>query len=126
MNLLPGQLLRSGESYGLALNDQVVVLPKEIWRRLAEKGLDSQEVILGVRPDYLEVGDGPFLAEVEVCELLGSQVQVHMLLGDQRVVALIPEDEWVRVAGDSRQARFALPHHAIQLFDPASGDNLLA
>ncbi len=125
MNLLPGQLLRSGEGYGLALNDQVAVLPKEIWPQLSEMGLDSREVILGVRPDYLEIGDGPFLAKVEVCELLGSQVQVHMLLGDQRVVALVPEDEWVRAAGDNRQVRFALPHHAIQLFDPTSGENLL-
>ncbi|MDE2039685.1 MAG: sn-glycerol-3-phosphate ABC transporter ATP-binding protein UgpC [Elusimicrobia bacterium] len=85
-------------------------------------------VILGIRPDHvwvsaLEEGQAAqgIVADVEVVELLGSKKNLHLLIGDTRLLASVDASIPVR-AGDSVSVR--LKTGAIRLFDKASGNRL--
>ena len=48
-----------------------------------------EEHVVGVRPNDVRVGEGPYLARVEVVEKLGFEAMVHLRLGDEALVARV-------------------------------------
>jgi multiple sugar transport system ATP-binding protein len=78
MNLIPGQLRASGGSLvftGAGLN-----LP------IASGGTAGEAVTLGVRPEDVTLGEGPFSGTVRVVEPTGHETIVMVASGDQTLV----------------------------------------
>ena len=128
MNFFEGQLIRSGDGYGVSLDGQLLVLRKTVWASLPGQSMMSQPVVLGVRPEHMDlvpVGLGQLIATIDVCEMLGSFVNLHVLVGEQRAVVSVPAADWQRVAAGEKQVGLAFPEKSIHLFHENSGESLL-
>ncbi|MEM4781467.1 MAG: ATP-binding cassette domain-containing protein, partial [Halalkalicoccus sp.] len=92
---------------------------------VAEK-LADEELVLGVRPEDVEVvaeatGEHDYAAEVLVVEPMGNENSVHVRIGETGFVATVGGMRRIS-AGETVTVR--LPEDAIHLFDRASGEAL--
>ncbi|MFO1055877.1 MAG: sn-glycerol-3-phosphate ABC transporter ATP-binding protein UgpC [Dongiaceae bacterium] len=118
MNLLRGRLRREG---GLRLQIEGAALPLPA----ALPGRDGDEVVLGVRPEHLQLADGPEAVgvPVKVVEQTGLDSLVFATLGGVELCALF-RDRQALAPGQRIGLR---PNPAgIHLFDAASGVRLAA
>ncbi|MDO4732888.1 MAG: ATP-binding cassette domain-containing protein [Bacillota bacterium] len=127
------QLQRSGDDYRIFLGERQFSLSPAQSSALAAAGRGSGPVILGLRPEklFLCPEDHPqmLLAEVEVAELLGSQVQVHAALNGERLVLSLStqgeDKDFRQVFTPGRKFCFSFSGEDCHLFDPQTEENLL-
>jgi multiple sugar transport system ATP-binding protein len=94
--------------------------------RAADTRPDGANVLIGFRPEHIEVGNGQeaairFPATVDVVEYLGNDELIHAKTEGHEIVALIPSTKGVAV-GDNVQ--FAVPMHKLHIFDPETEKTL--
>jgi multiple sugar transport system ATP-binding protein len=87
-------------------------------------GAAGPGTIAGFRPESIRPRDAAgddlrFHARVDVVEFLGDEQIVHLVIGDEQVVAKRPVEEEV-AAGEERQ--FSVPREKVYLFDAESGE----
>jgi multiple sugar transport system ATP-binding protein len=91
--------------------------------RAADSRPDGANVLIGFRPEHLELANGQvaetvrFPAKVDVVEYLGNEELIHAQTEGNEIVALLPSDEKVSV-GDS--VNFSIPMDKLHIFDPES------
>ena len=78
MNMFDADLTREGDKYFVELGGYKVELSKEKEERLKKNNVESQEVILGVRPEHTNIADKGVSAKVDVSEMMGSSVHLHV------------------------------------------------
>lgn len=59
------------------------------------------EIVYGIRPEHITIGQGPITAEIVLIEPTGAETQVTTMLGSHQLVATVRERLDVR-AGDNR------------------------
>jgi multiple sugar transport system ATP-binding protein len=118
MNLLPARLKRSGSQRAAMIESGTVIqLPEDFG------GEEGQEVLLGIRPEHLSVGDaaGGLSGRVALVEPMGGQVQIVFEVAGRRVMVLLNERILPPLGSElSLRARPA----ALHAFDAASGRRL--
>ena len=134
MNFLKAKLVKVGGDYQAELYGIKVPLGPEKSAKLAEKGVGSQDVILGVRPEHTMLsfdGDANTIAgTLRVNEMMGSELHLHVDLEDGTSVILriptldLTEQQRASLSYGS-QLRFTFPEKVAQLFDPKSEESLL-
>ena len=90
MNFFDAKLTRDGAKYFVELGGYKVELDAEKEARLAAKDVPAQEVILGVRPEHTLVGDTGIAAKVDVSEMMGSSVHLHVSAEGKDVIIIVP------------------------------------
>jgi len=82
---------------------------------------ENREVILGVRPEHLEIAPDGFEAEVVVVEPTGSETQVFARLGGREIAAVFRErHDFV----PGQRIRLRPRADCLHLFDPSSGQRI--
>ena len=95
--------------------------------RAAETRPDGADVLIGFRPEHIELANGQetsavrFPAKVDVVEYLGNEELIHAQAEGNEIVALLPSDRKVGV-GD--QVQLAVPMDKLHIFDPESEKTL--
>jgi multiple sugar transport system ATP-binding protein len=95
---------------------------------LAERNTAPQKVIVGVRPEHitLDEKDGAMIeGVVDVPELMGSFVHLHMNVAGKDCIIIVPTldlDASTMTAGAT--VRFTFAPNAIHVFDPETEKNL--
>ncbi len=129
MNTFAARLVREGERYFVELEGARVELSEEKRARLLAGDVQSQEVILGVRPEhiFLTEADNAVPAQVDVSEMMGSAVHIHVSACGRDVVIVVPVSE----EGQSQEAmdtgtplRFIFRGSAAHVFHRETGRNL--
>jgi multiple sugar transport system ATP-binding protein len=92
MNYFDAKLIRENGKYAVVSDGYKVVLAEEKQERLAAKNVEEQDVILGVRPDHIVLGEGGIVGKVDVSELMGPSCHLHMTVGDKDVIAIVPTE----------------------------------
>jgi multiple sugar transport system ATP-binding protein len=82
----------------------------------------GRDVVLGVRPEHLALGDGGFAAEVVVVEPTGSEVQINARLGGGGEIVAVFRERHAFKPGEKIGLK-PLPG-LIHLFDAATGQRL--
>ena len=105
-------------------------LDGEMSAKLAGKGQQSADVILGVRPEHIAVQKDPSAsaieASIEVSELMGSELHLHLAANGQDVVAVIPTANIDPMAYARHTAvKFGFDAKLVHLFDSDSEKNLI-
>ncbi len=113
MNFVDGSLVEKDGGYVLDLGAFSIELPSDISDVLKKAGA-STEVILGVRPEDITVGEGPYEGEVYVTEPLGKDLIVHIKVGDTILRAL--SGAQLKISPGSR-VRFSIDIKRIHIFD---------
>ena len=133
MNFFDAKLVKDGNGYYVDYAGTRVNLAKNIQEGLAAKGLGSMDVILGCRPEHLilkpSAGEGTVTAHVDVSEMMGSEIHLHVNAGGKDVVLRIPTTELAEEQrggmGYGTELHFTFREDLVHLFDPETGKNLL-
>jgi len=128
MNFFQGRLLKKDGRYYAQAGEHQVCLSAEKQGRLASCGAGEQEVIIGVRPEHLQIGQQGIPAELGIREMMGSSVHVHLNALGQDVIAVISgmDDTGHFMSTLPQSGTVCLTFHgnAIHLFDPVTQRNL--
>ena len=92
MNYFDAKLVKENGKYAVVSDGYKVVLSDDKQERLAAKNVAEQDVILGVRPDHIVLGDGGIKGKVEVSELMGPSCHLHLDVDGKDVIAIIPTE----------------------------------
>ena len=90
MNFFDAELKREGKKYFVELGGTKVELDEEKEARLLKKDVQSQPVTLGVRPEHTNISDKGVAAKVDVAEMMGSSVHLHLSAEDKDVIVIVP------------------------------------
>jgi multiple sugar transport system ATP-binding protein len=126
MNFVDMTVSDASDSLDLATPDGTISAALTDTQAAAVRRLGSRTVVLGVRPEHLELGatgDGRLsvTAVVDVTEFLGNDMLIYASSAGHDIVAVISASEQLKV-GD-KIVLSAAPEH-VYLFDPASGASL--
>ena len=131
MNTFDARLTRTGDRYSVEVGGATVALSPEKCRRLAAAGAESQEVVLGIRPEHITLTGGPgsVPAEVDVSEMMGSAVHIHVRACGREAVIVVPVSEEAAERGEDTLAAgtavgFTFRGSAVHVFDRETGINL--
>ena len=89
MNYFDAQLVREGDEFFVEYGGIKVKLDDEKTARLLGNNVQSQPVTLGVRPDHTAITETGIKAKVDVSEMMGSSVHLHVTTDDGRDVVII-------------------------------------
>ena len=90
MNMFDGKLIREGDKYFVELGGFKTELSAEKEARLLKNDVQSQDVTLGVRPEHTDLSDGGVKATVDVSEMMGSSVHLHVSAEGRDVIIIVP------------------------------------
>lgn len=108
MNYFDAKLVIKNGSYFVDVDDQEFELSKEKQDRLKAKGVKEQDITLGVRPDHMVLADKGIKAKVDVSELMGTSVHLHVTALSRDVIAIVPtEGRKVELAGQEIHLSFS-------------------
>jgi multiple sugar transport system ATP-binding protein len=123
MNLVPGEVVREGKMGVRLRGGEVLLVPPPEWES-ALSSYRGKPIVLGVRPEnmHLVSGEEGFTATVELAELLGNELLLHVKAGSNDLTARLPfgappvPGSIVRLAPDASKLHF---------FDPETGSRLV-
>ena len=93
MNFFDANLVREGNKYFVEVGGYRTELAPEKEERLLGNDVQSQPVTLGVRPEHTDVSDSGVAATVEVAEMMGSSVHLHVNADGHDVIIIVPTIE---------------------------------
>ena len=94
-------------------------------KALKENGVQPCDIVAGIRPQHISVGEGELKAEIEVSEMMGSEYNIHAKSGDDEVVMVIPTVGLETDVSMGATVNFNTKPELIQLFDKETGHNLI-
>ena len=131
MNFFDARLTRTGDRYAVELGGAQIELSPEKAARLLAREVQSQEVTLGVRPEHIALteSENAVFAAVDVSEMMGSAIHIHVDACERDVVIVVPVSEEEAKEADERfrrgaPVRFTFRGSAAHLFDKETGMNL--
>ena len=90
MNFFDARLLREGDRFFVEVGGLKVELDEEKQARLLKNDVQTQDVTLGVRPEHTELADEGVAAKVDVSEMMGSSVHLHVSAEGKDVIIIVP------------------------------------
>ncbi|MBQ6594821.1 MAG: sn-glycerol-3-phosphate ABC transporter ATP-binding protein UgpC [Clostridia bacterium] len=130
MNIFEAELVKDADgAFAVRLDGKDIRLPKERCAVLAERGAEPGPVLLGIRPEHIQLnGEGPrFTATVDVSEMLGNAVHLHVnTLGAFAIIVVQTMD---LLGTDTRfttgtQVSYCIDPRLLHLFSKETGENL--
>ena len=94
-------------------------------KALKQNGQQECELICGIRPQHVAVGKGELSGQVEVSEMLGSEVNLHVNCGGDDVVMVLQTVDLTEDVSVGTTINFTTQPRLIQLFDKETGNNLI-
>ena len=133
MNFFDGELEKKDGKYQLKVGEATVVLGDKAQELLVEKGVGERKVTVGIRPEHIAFAAAPgsdtVSSKVDVSEMMGSEVYLHVNAVGRDVVLRIPTTD---LPAEHRagipygtEINFAFRPELIHLFDPETEKNLM-
>jgi len=120
------KLIENGGKYAVEILGHAVELTAEQNAALASKGVKRMDIVAGVRPVHVTLGDAGIDGKVEVSEMMGSELHLHMNAGGQDVVAVVPTTELEgKNVSNGSAVKFDFSAKLIHLFNKETEENLL-
>ncbi len=89
MNMFDGKLLKVDGKYAVELDGHTVVLSEEKQAALAANNVEPQDVLLGLRPEHIQLADSGVAGTIDVSEQMGSSVHLHVTAAGKDVVVIV-------------------------------------
>ena len=124
------KLVKADGKYAVQLDNQTVVLSDEKQAKLAANNVAEQDVVLGVRPEHIELTAGGIEGKVDVSEMMGSTVHLHVTSMGRDVVLVVSTMNMtgaeVAALSSGSTVHFSFPGHVCHVFSKETGINLEA
>ena len=134
MNFLRARLLKQSGEYFVDLLDVRIPLNPDQNDVLSRKGIGSQEIILGVRPEHTTVlfdgRDNAIECTINVNEMMGSELHLHLSSkNSDKIIVRLPtvdltREQWHQLSYGNRLF-ITFPAKVMHLFDPESEKSLI-
>ncbi len=133
MNFIDNALIAEKDGkLGVEVSGAFVELPDDKQKTLRDNGVEAgRKIILGLRPEHITLcGEGEGIpATVDVSEMLGSSIHLHVQDGDQSLVLVlatvdIPE-AYQSGFGFGDKINYAIDGSLVHIFDPDTENSLL-
>ena len=123
------KLVKVDGKYAVQLDKITVTLSDEKQAALAKNNVAEQDVVLGVRPEHIELGSG-IEGKVDVSEMMGSSVHLHVTSMGRDVVLVVSTMNMtgaeVAALSNGSTVNFTFPGHVCHVFSKETGINLEA
>ena len=130
MNLFDAKLLKKDGKYSVSLHGHEVELSAEKQAALAANKVEEQDITLGVRPEHIIIADAGIDSKIDVHELMGSSVHLHLNTYGKDIVAVVSTMDMTEaeVAGmkSGTDITFTFGGHNCHVFNKETGINLEA
>ncbi|MBQ2057431.1 MAG: sn-glycerol-3-phosphate ABC transporter ATP-binding protein UgpC [Oscillospiraceae bacterium] len=124
MNFFDAELTENGGKYFVEVGGYKVELAPEKEERLRKNGVKSQPVTLGVRPEHTDISDTGVAAKVDVAEMMGSSVHLHLTAEGRDVVVIVPTLEMKRGYAMGDKIHFSFGGNVAHVFSKETEKNL--
>ncbi len=124
MNFFDAKLTKEQGRYFVELGGVKVELSEEKQQRLAANNVEPQEVTLGVRPEHTTLGDTGIVAKVDVSEMMGSSVHLHVTAEGRDVIIIVPTLEMKGNYGIGDTVHFNFEGNVAHVFSKETERNL--
>ena len=88
------------------------------WQVPGPPGMDGKALLLGIRPENIRLGEGPFRGRVVVAEPLGSHTLLTVKVGEDSLKVVAPADD---VFKPDQQLQLGPEPHKIRWMDETTG-----
>ncbi len=126
MNFFHGALCKDTE-YFVRLAGKRLTISQEKQTRLAANNVQPQEIILGIRPEHVVVTEETidFTGVIEVTEMMGSNIHLHVKFGEDEAVIVVPDsEELIQKFTAGQTVQFDFADDRMHLFSKETEQNL--
>jgi multiple sugar transport system ATP-binding protein len=123
MNFFDAGLLKQGNEYSVSLLGLKIGLTDGMNSILLAKDIDSQNIKFGIRPEHLCLAgpetEGAFTADIDVSEMMGSEMHMHLSVEGHDVVIRVPTiemEKYFNDTGSRSKISFVFPSALVHLF----------
>ncbi len=124
MNFFDAKLVREDAKYFVEIGGEKVELSADKEERLAQHGVQSQAVTLGVRPEHTALADKGIDAVIDVAEMMGSSVHLHVTAEGKDVIIIVPTAEEGVEYQIGDKVHFSFAGRVAHIFSKETGRNL--
>ena len=134
MNIVKTSLVREQGKYFVTPCGSKIEVTGEKGDLLREQNVKGGEILLGVRPEHMKLaferGDNTMSARLEVNEMMGSELHLHVFTEDgTRWIVRVPTIDLTQAQRDSlvngAQVYITFEGKVMHFFDPATEKNLI-
>ena len=130
MNIFDAKLIKQNGKYAVVLDGMTVELSAEKQEKLAKNNVAEQDIKLGVRPEHITLEQTGINAVVDVSEMMGSSVHLHITAMGRDVVVVVSTMNMsaaeVAALTGGANVKFNFPGHCCHVFSKETGINLEA
>jgi len=130
MNFFEAELVKNDGKYAVEIGGISVELSEDKQKKLTRNNVAEQKVVLGVRPEHIELSDSGIDAKVDVSEMMGSSVHLHVTALGQDVVLVVSTMNMtgaeVAALSMGSSVKFNFPGHVCHVFSKETEINLEA
>ena len=130
MNMFDAKLVKKDGKYAVEVGGLSVTLSDEKQEKLAKNNVAEQDVVLGVRPEHITLEKSGIEGTVDVSELMGSTVHLHVTSMGRDVVMVVSTMNMtgaeVAALSNGNTVKYNFPGHVCHVFSKETGINLEA
>ena len=124
MNFFDAQLTREGDKFFVEVGGIKVELSEDKEERLLKNDVQSQSITLGVRPEHTDVAEQGVAAKVEVAEMMGSTVHLHLNADGKDVIVIVPTIDMKGSYKQGDTVHFSFKGNVAHVFSKETDKNL--
>ena len=130
MNLFDAELVKEDGKYAVKVGGITVTLSDEKQANLTKNNVAPQSIVLGVRPGHIELSNDGIDAVVDVSEMMGSSVHLHVTSMGRDVVLVVSTMNMtgaeVAALTSGSAVKYSFAGHVCHVFNKETGVNLEA
>ncbi|MBQ9762699.1 MAG: sn-glycerol-3-phosphate ABC transporter ATP-binding protein UgpC [Oscillospiraceae bacterium] len=130
MNFFDAKLVKANGKYAVKLANLTVELSEEKQKALTANKVAEQEIVLGVRPEHITLEQTGIDSKVDVSEMMGSSVHLHVTAMGRDVVVVVSTMNMtgaeVSALIGGAAVKFNFGGHVCHVFNKETGINLEA
>ncbi|MBP3728805.1 MAG: TOBE domain-containing protein, partial [Lachnospiraceae bacterium] len=117
-------LLKKGGRYVVDLAGYQVEVDDEKQARLTANAVPEQEITLGIRPEHTNIVPEGIKAKVDVSEMMGSSVHLHVSAEGRDVIIIVPTVDMKENFRMGDQIQFGFGGSVVHMFSKDTEKNL--
>ncbi|MDO4488508.1 MAG: sn-glycerol-3-phosphate ABC transporter ATP-binding protein UgpC [Eubacteriales bacterium] len=120
------KLVKEGDKYAVEFLGKKVALTDAQNQALAAAGWGEKTITVGIRPVHLDIANEGFAARIDVSEMMGSEMHLHMNIEGQDIIGIIPTAGLdLDTVKNGSEVHFTFDPSLMHLFDPETELNLI-
>ena len=123
MNYFDGRLIKKDGDYYVDVHGITVKVSEDKQKRLSDLDVAQQDIVLGVRPDHILLTDKAIEGKVDVSELMGSNIHLHVSIEDKDIIVIVPT-EGEDKSFSQEKVNITFSGNTLHMFSKDTGKNL--